>query len=130
MKKLLILLFSILILPVSVNASDVYYCSDDAATGFNPKENFKQTNYTLDKFKIMIDFENKKVISKSIGLDDEILDTKCFYDNTHKSLYCMNEWGQAFSINKLNLRFIKGRIYNRVDLTDDIVFSTGTCEKF
>ena len=64
------------------------------------------------------------------SFDDEILDTKCFYDNTHKSLYCMNEWGQAFSINKLNLRFIKGRIYNRADLTDDIVFSTGTCEKF
>ena len=129
MKKLLVLLFSLIILPLSVNASDVYYCSEDASIGFVPSENYKKSTFNEEKFKMWIDFENKKVISESIGFGD-FLDTKCFYDNKYKSLYCINEWGQALSINKSNLRFIKGRLYNRVDLTDDIVFSTGKCEKF
>ena len=62
MKKLLILLFSLIILPLSVNASDVYYCSEDAAIGFVPSENYKKSTFNEEKFKMSIDFENKKVI--------------------------------------------------------------------
>ena len=48
MKKLL--LISILILPLSIYASDVYYCSDDEAVGFDPTENFQKTAYHEKKF--------------------------------------------------------------------------------
>jgi len=129
MKKLLILLFSIMILPFSVNASDVYYCSDNDAVGFDPTNNFNIQRYKEEKFKIMIDFENKNVISDNIGMKKNLA-TNCFHENLNDSLYCMNEFGRAFSINKLSLRFIRSKLYIREDLTDDIVFSTGTCEKF
>ena len=48
MKKLIyIILLSIL--PLTINASDVYYCSDDAITGFDRSENFKQKNFNPQK---------------------------------------------------------------------------------
>ena len=59
----LFLLFFSLLLTSNSYASDVYYCSDNALVGFDPKENFKQSNYSGKKFKILIDFENNNVIS-------------------------------------------------------------------
>jgi len=129
MKKLLILLFSILILPFSVYASDVYYCSDDEGTGFNPKQNYEHSLYSLEKFKVLIDFENEDAVSNFLHLND-IWDKKCFYQTNHGTLYCMNSVGYGFSINKLNLRFIRSSIYNIVNQNDDITLSHGTCEKF
>ena len=49
MKYLYHLLIVVLILPFSTLASDVYYCVDDAITGFNPKENFAITRYKTSK---------------------------------------------------------------------------------
>jgi len=129
MKKLLILLFSILILPFSVYASDVYYCSDDGATGFAPKPNYEHSLYALEKFKVLIDFENEDAVSNFLHLND-IWDQKCFYQTNSDTLYCMNSVGYGFSINKLNLRFVRSSIYNIVNQGDDLFLSHGTCEKF
>jgi hypothetical protein len=129
MKKLLVLLFSIFIFPLSLYASDVYYCSDDSLTGFTPATNYKQQNFNEEKFKIMIDFENKNVVSEKLYLGG-IWDQKCWYDKMDSTLYCMNQVGRAFSINKLNLRYFRSNIYNRVDLKDHIWIGYGTCEKF
>ena len=128
MKKLLILLFSILILPVSVNAADVYYCSDTEKIGFDPKDNYSNGNYIPDKFKILIDFENKNVISSDIFLDERS-DIKCVL-NPYMVLYCINDYGTAFSISKNNLVFRKSIVWYSEGQTDDISISYGTCDKF
>ena len=129
MKKLLVLLFSILILPLSVNASDVYYCSDDDITGFDVSDNFDVDRFKTEKFKIMIDFDNKNVTSNKIDFTSSY-NQKCFLNINDDTLYCMNDVGTSFSINKLNLRYFRSDIYNQKDLINDIFLAYGTCEKF
>jgi len=129
MKKLT-LIISIIILPISVFASDVYYCSDDALTGFNPKNNFKQQNYNPSKFKIMIDFKNENIVSDDIYFPKN--GGKCITDEItkDKTLYCISIIGNAFSINKTNLKFIRSSMMNRMDSKDDIYIGYGSCQKF
>ena len=62
MKKLIFIIL-LFMLPFSVNAADVYYCSENETIGFDPKNNYKTLNYKVDKFKILIDFENENVVS-------------------------------------------------------------------
>ena len=130
MKKLLLLLFSTVILPISVFASDVYYCSDDAITGFNPKENFKQQNYIPSKFKIMIDFKNKNILSNDIFFRKN--NGKCIIDDISKDkiLYCISNAGSAFSINKTNLKFVRSFMFNVKEVKDDFIIGYGSCQKF
>ena len=127
MKKLLVLLFSILMLSFSVNASDVYYCSDDDTIGFRPAENYKIVNLIDKKFKILIDFENKKVVSEEIFLG-EIWVKKCF--RYLDMLNCMSNAGITFGIDKTNLKYVRSRVYQDKKYKDDIALSHGTCEKF
>ena len=127
MKKLLILLFSLLILPFSVYASDVYYCSEDETIGFKPSNNYSSENYNPMKFKILIDFENKDVISETLFMDKTRRAQKCLYDDKYDTLYCMNDLGRSFSINKLNLKYMRSNIFNIVGLTDDMLVAYGTC---
>ena len=130
MKKLLILLFSLLILPFSVYASDVYYCSEDETIGFKPSNNYSSENYNPMKFKILIDFENNNVISDDIWFQKQY-DQTCLFDIVDQSLYCVNILGSVFSINKMDSSFRRGSIYNKMsNQTDDIVLGYGTCEKF
>jgi hypothetical protein len=125
MKKLLVLLFSLLFLS-SVYASEVYYCSDTEQIGFEPDLGFKSDTYMERKFKISIDFIEHKVISKSIYLDEN----KCLFNNEDQTLYCISMWGTAFSINKNTLRFARGEIYNKKNQGDSITLAHGTCERF
>ena len=127
MKKLLILLFSILVLPVSVNASDVYYCSDTAKIGFKPLDNYRFVHYDEQKFKILIDFENRKVVSEEIFLG-EIWGKYCF--RYLDMLNCMSNAGIIFGIDKTNLKYVRSRIYQDKEYGDDIILAHGTCEKF
>jgi hypothetical protein len=129
MKKILILLFSLLILPVSTNASDIYYCTEDDSIGFYPKEDFRQRDYVLDRFPISIDFKNKNVISENIWMGKDSV-KKCIYESIDKTLYCLSDYGTGFSINEKSLEFRKSIIYNKVNQGDDISLSYGTCEKF
>ena len=131
MKKFIVLflLFFSLILSSNNYASDVYYCSDSAITGFDPKENFKLKNYEEGKFKILIDFENKNVFSNDIWMGKNSV-IRCVFDNIIETLYCISDFGTAFSINEKNLKFRRGVIYNQVNQGDDITIAYGTCDKF
>jgi hypothetical protein len=129
MKKLLILLFSILILPLSANASDVYYCTDNNHIGYELSDNFKVTDYKSRRFKIKIDFEKKNVISETIFMYKDSV-KECIYDNYTKTLYCISEYGTAFSINKNTLNFVRGEIYIEENQEDDYTLAYGKCEKF
>jgi hypothetical protein len=127
MKQLLALLFLILMLPFSVNASDVYYCSDDNHVGFETTKNYEITRYTPKKFKIMIDFENNNVISDKIWFLKES-DSSCIkYSNV---LYCINNYGAVFAINKKSLKFFRSSVTNGPEPLDDPTLAYGTCEKF
>ena len=131
MKKLLLILFSLLILPFSVNAPDVYYCSDDDVTGFDVRNNYKNVLFNPDKFKILIDFENENVISEKLYFKNSQDRKKCiFEDLVTNVLYCINDVGTAFSINKSNLQFRRSVILATTPQTSDIFIAYGKCEKF
>ena len=129
MKKLIyIILLSIL--PLTINASDIYYCSQDESIGFDPVDSYSSGNYKPSKFKILIDFENKNVISDDIWFKKNY-DQTCLFDNVDQSLYCVNILGSVFSINKTDLSFRSGSIYNKMlNQVDDITLGYGTCDKF
>ena len=127
MKKLLILLFSTLILPISVYASDVYYCVDDAITGFDTSENHKVSQFNEQKFKILIDFENKNITSKEIFFTNSS-NKKCVFEPANQSLNCINNYGVAFAISKNDLYFVRSSITPSIG--DDPYVAYGTCEKF
>ena len=121
--KLLVILF----LPISIYASDVYYCVEDDATGFNPKENFAVTRFIGSKFKIMIDFEQNMVQSKDLFFLSHN-DPKCtVYLN---DLSCINALGVTFIINKTTLKFYKSSMFSPGRSTDSVVIARGSCEKF
>ena len=123
MKKLIV----ILILPISISASDVYYCVDDAATGFSPKKNFAVSQFIPQRFKIMIDFERNMVQS-----DDLYFKThnkpKCV--NNLGTLNCIQALGQTFIISKANLKYFRSGMFNPGNAEDDIYVAYGKCEKF
>ena len=127
MKKLLILLFSILILPLSVNASDVYYCSDDDHIGYRVIENFEVKSFPDRKFKIKIDFKNLDVESDKIFMT--IL-KECVFNTYTNSLMCISKYGTTFAINKDTLRFARSEMYTQKIPNDDYTLAYGTCEKF
>ena len=129
MKKLLVLLFSMFALSLSVNAADVYYCSDDAATGFDTLNRYKQVNFNEGKFKIKIDFENASALSDDIFYGNH-LKPSCVFNDTHPALYCINAIGSVFTINKTSLNYVRGSNMNKLNPTDDLVVAYGTCQKF
>ena len=129
MKKLLVLLFSIIILPISVYASDVYYCSDDGLVGFDVEDNFKQTAFNERKFKIKIDFENKDIFSEKLYFNLN-WDKKCWYYDSQGTLYCMSNNGRAFSFNKTSSKYVYSNLWNIASQEDDIWIGHGACEKF
>ena len=114
----------------SLFASDVYFCSEDAKVGFNPKENYKFYDYTLDRFTVNIDFQEEKVVSKELGFQYERELGHClkYEDN----LSCWNYLSETFAINKTTLKFHMSTIYiqGEESTSDDILISHGSCEKF
>ena len=117
-----------MILPFSIYASDIYYCVDDAATGFNPKENFAVQKYTPERFKIMIDLEQNMVISTDLFLNSHN-NPKCVDDN-YGVLNCINSLGGTFVISKTNLKYFRSSMFNPSYPSDDIYVAHGSCEKF
>ena len=130
MKKLLVLLFSILILPISVYASDVYYCSDNSTIGFVRTNNMKIETFKMQRFKIMIDFEKMNISNEKIHYGGHT-DQRCIFDNIDATLYCINNYGRTFAINKNSLNYVRSITYLEEKYkTDDYILAHGTCEIF
>ena len=130
MKKLILLLFSILILPISVYASDVYYCSDNSMIGFERANNMKIGTFIEERFKIMIDFEKMNISNEKIFYGG-VTNQRCIFDNIDATLYCINNYGKAFAINKNSLNYVRSDIYLEEKYkSDDYTLAHGTCEKF
>ena len=121
--KLLVALF----LPISIYASDVYYCVEEGITGFNPKENLAITKFKEGRFKVMIDFEQNMLQSSDLMFESYIKSTCLAYlDN----LNCINDMGRSFIINKETLKFYRGAMYSPGKSNDSVYVSHGYCEKF
>jgi len=137
MKKILILLFSILFLSSPyVKAETVFYCQSEFATGFNfSVENGSWGPAEFELLRWTIKFNDS--YSKLYGLDDPLHPYFCSpaYTHTPNLLACLSGYknGQSFMFNKVNNRFlfnssdIRGYVDNSPD-TDSIY--VGTCSKF
>ena len=133
MKKLLILLFSILI---SFNSygNKVFFCNDELATGFHYKNNkYSVTNFTPQRHTIKFNDD----FSLLSGLDDS--DWECsdsYFSSTYNSISCISPYqnGGSFSYHKISKRYVflesstDGYIDNNSP-SDDFL-SAGTCKDF
>ena len=122
-------LLVILILPFSIYASDIYYCVDDALTGFNPKENYDVRQYIPERFKIMIDLEQNMVQSNDLFFT-RFYNTECVEEGSAGVLNCINSLGVTFVISKTNLKYFRSSLYTPSKPFDDIYVAHGSCEKF
>ena len=55
---------------------------------------------------------------------------KCFFGHMNYILYCSNDLGGAFSINKRTLEFHRSSVFLVSNQSDDIFIAHGSCEKF
>ena len=108
----------------------VYYCSETEKVGFDQKLNNKFKQYNLWRFKILINFEGKYIKSEKLLFDKNngrCISYKDLIDG-EKFLYCSNEWGFNFVINKKTFNF--KRSFVPLNVVDDITLSYGNCEIF
>tara|TARA_B100000767_G_C19341744_1_gene360122 strand:+ start:168 stop:533 length:366 start_codon:yes stop_codon:yes gene_type:complete len=114
-----------------VMSSDIYYCSEDAAVGFDPTQNYKQYSYKLRRFKVEIDFKKKIVNSKKLLMSQN--QTACgnnYLDKHGSFLTCFTPSSQrAFTIKKSTLKFHYTAL-GYPQATDDLTIVHGYCEKF
>ena len=127
MKKLSFLF--IFLITFSAYSQDVYYCSDEYATGFDVADNYRQANYRGENFKMMIDFRRDDVIAKDLYFHgNKDLRQKCFsFDGI---LNCANDLGDMIIIDQKTLKFHRSNIFMAENQSDDIVLAYGYCEKF
>ena len=128
-QKILILL----IISFSLNAyssySGVYYCTENDATGFSPKEDFKRTSFKGSKFKAKIDFEKEEVISEDIYFP-KFWRQKCLVNDV-SSISCISVNGFSFSFNPISRYFVHTNYFStNKKPSDSIAVTYGTCEKF
>ena len=114
-------------------ASDVYYCSDAAVAGIEPKENNQIGPYKGERFKLSIDWIAPKVLGEDILFTDN-LQQQCFtqYDGG-LVIYCATEIGYLFNIHQGTLKYNRAATFNLHGLRgrgDTLLVATGTCEKF
>ena len=105
----------------------MYYCSEIAATGFDPKKKFKQTNYNQSRFKAKIDINNNFFSSK----DSYMTTTKCerMVGSFNHLMQCHTTYGSTFVLNTKNLNFGLTDLIG-MNGSDDIYVSHGRCEEF
>ena len=135
MKKILILLFSILFLSSPyVKAETVFYCQSELGTGFIKKNgSWRESSFKPRRWTIKFNDS----YSKLYGLDDPLHPYFCSPPFQHKpnSLACLGGYknGESFMFNKMNNRFIfniasiQGYVENGSDT--DVIYA-GTCSKF
>jgi hypothetical protein len=133
MKKLLVLLFSILISLNSLGET-VLYCQEDLVAGFIKKNgswqlgNFRSERHTI---KFNDDY------SKLFGLDENRhYSCSPAYSSSSNSLVCLSGYnnGQSFIYNKNKKRFVfnnfKPNAGYDINGNDTDILSAGTCKEF
>ena len=112
----------------SPSYAEVFYCSPDEVTGFDPGENYKIGSYKGKRFKIKVDFKKESMTSEVIWLKGNI---KCLSDQVNDTLYCISTYGSSLAINRKTLKFHLAMLFlEKEQRRDDITLGHGTCEKF
>jgi hypothetical protein len=128
-KKLITFIFtlSLVICNYSFAIEKIYYCSEKAATGFDPKEKFKKETYTPRRFKAKIDINNNFFSSKDLYMTN----TKCerMVGSFNKLMQCHTTYGSTFVLNTNNFKFAITDLIG-MNGNDDIYIAHGTCEEF
>tara|TARA_B100000700_G_C14747483_1_gene715882 strand:+ start:426 stop:818 length:393 start_codon:yes stop_codon:yes gene_type:complete len=112
---------------------EVYYCVEDAATGFDGGNNYKQENFSESKFTADIDFEKLSFTSEKIMIQTRLDGHICSKDFENELMQCINSWGFTFIINIKNLKFVHsaglGHVLDEKN-SDDLLISYGQCSLF
>ena len=134
--------FVLLVLSGYVMAEEVYYCSDDWATGFNKIDGqYKRVNFTPQKFKMKLQDDGNIVVDTGGQDPNPIFNRDLYFCSTpyqgnpqHKNnKSCVHEFsnGWYFNFNPDNGRYIwffgSGYVFQNVD---DVITRIGTCTKF
>ena len=126
MKNFFLMIF--LIFP-SIVYGNAYYCVEEKSTGYDVSKNHKITRFKTQKFQIKIDFENYNIRVRKFFYEPHIPST-CLFSDISNTMYCLNNIGQFFSINKKTLKFVRSVNYINPKFDDDNLISYGYCEKF
>jgi len=136
-------LFLILImLSSTVMAEEIYFCSDNQATGFKKKsKSYKPTTFNLQKFELKILTDNRIQIN-SPSMDSSGLfrcikpirftPKKLSYDVLKHWKSCTSSNGYLFNFNATNKRYVFAKGYGYVfsdNAGDAVAIRTGTCSK-
>ena len=139
--------FILLILSGYVMAEEVYYCSDNDANGFNPKNGvYKPTLMVLKKFKMKLQDDGNIAIQDdgNIAIAEPRLESgrwlyicsppfKGYRNEMTNNKSCVHEDhnGEYFNLNLDNGRYIRFSGFGYVFHNNDSVSTQiGTCTKF
>ena len=126
MKLLLTLLFLFFTSTV-IGEEKVYYCVEEASTGFQSSENYKKTDFLEEKFTAKIDFENLFFSSPDLYMTN----TDCRYTILHDYLMqCTTTYGSIITINKNNLKFAMANVLGVGTNGDSLIIGHGSCSVF
>ena len=127
--KILIILFVLFF--TSPVFSEVFYCSENNATGFDGRNNYNQVDIEPIKFEAFIDFRNLNFTANDIFIDT-INSVETCIDGVNNTMRCVNGLGTSIVINKENFNFVYssgfGHVHNKSN-DDDLIFSYGKCSK-
>ena len=114
----------------SIIYADVYYCVEKESIGFIPSENFRQANYTEEKYTIEIDFEKQTIDSRDIGMPKGYASCRKyhFYENVMQCSGVLG--GRDFTLNLNTMIFSYTTTYLTDEMEDGLNLSWGKCQKF
>ena len=131
MKHLLSILIIYFLLVHNVFAEQkIYYCSDEAGTGFykdTENSSYDSTDFTPERFTAKMDFEAGYFVSVKY----KMVVSACKKDLAKSLMACNNEVGYNFVINTENLKYSLSRTFGWVaGNTDSLAISYGICELY
>ena len=130
--KILLTFFVLFFSPLVV--AEVYYCVENAATGFDGDNEFIQDEFEEIRFTADIDFQKLFLKSEDIYINTLYDSNTCINDFENKYMQCINGFGTSFSINKKNLKFVYatglGYLIGSDQGNDDLILSYGQCSLF
>jgi hypothetical protein len=103
----------------------IYYCIEDASTGFQSSENYKKTDFIEEKFTAKIDFENLFFSSPDMYMTI----TECKKSDLNL-MHCTTRFGSVITINKNNLKFAMANTLGVGTDGDSLTIGYGSCSVF
>tara|TARA_X000000368_G_C22413143_1_gene442701 strand:- start:36 stop:416 length:381 start_codon:yes stop_codon:yes gene_type:complete len=125
--KILLTFFFLFFSTTVLGEEKVYYCVEDASTGFHSSNNYKEVDFVLRKFTAKIDFQNLYFSSPDLFMTY----ADCEYTNIYDHLMqCTTVYGSMITINKNNLKFGLADLLGIGKDSDSLSISHGSCSSF